>query len=163
MLAEYIRDQYGREDELATATLIARCRKHFANDQEFKDALFREALGLIVPDIANSVRHRMRVESRNGNGGESARDRMARVFAFVGDDRSKSFLAMRRPDHLFAAADLERDAKGTLRRAALHRAAAALHEDDELTTGEILTDYQLETLEKHWLENESPPVPWLGR
>ena len=160
-LAEYIREQYDQEDELSIASLLVRCRKHFSQDDVFTEALAREALNLLVPEVASRVRHDLR---RNGNGnGKNARERLAHVFAYVGEDRSKSFLAMRRPEHLFAATDLERAAKGHLRRAALHRAAAELHDDDEKTTGEILTDYQLETLENHWLNSEAPPVPWLGR
>lgn len=161
-LDRYISEIYKTEEELPTGQLINRILDQTEGDEVFRDALLLQGLRLLVPEIANSVRHRLRVQARNGNGGENSRERFSHVFGFVGD-QNKSFLVMTRREHLFAAEQLERGAKGYLRLASLHRAAAALLQDDEQLTGDVLSDYELETLENHWLNNENPPVPWLSR
>ena len=162
-ISAFIRQQYDQEDELSTAILIDRCFKHFSDDDEFVAYMAREAVRFIVPALANEVRHNLRQNARNGHGAETPRERFARVFSHVGGDSSKSFLAMRRPDHVFAARNLEQRAKGALCHAAVHRAAAELHTDDEKTTGEVLTDGQIEFLQQRWLQCETPPVPWLTK
>lgn len=151
-LTEFIKQVLEREDSVAVERLVRMAHKHFNGDEWVREALIREGLNSLIPDLAGDVRHKLRMRARDMNTEETRRDRIASVFESVGDGFSKSVLAMTRPEHLFAASQREIAAAGHLRWAGFHRAVAALHKDDDTPTGalppQVVADLWREHIEK---------------
>jgi hypothetical protein len=72
----------------------------------------------------------------------------------VGEDRHRSVLAMTRPQHIFAAEEREMRATTEIRWADFHRAIAGKLEDDICTTGECLTETQLDGIWRKYFQAE---------
>lgn len=136
-LREFVQEEMSREDSIAIETLVRKAHSYFNGDEWVREALIREGLNALIPRIAQHVRHDLRRSVRHADGDSSRRERMASVFEYVGGGFSKSILAMRRPEHLFAAQEREVAAAGHLRWAGFHRAVAALHQDDQTATADL--------------------------
>lgn len=136
-LREFVEEVLGSEDEIAMEVLIRKAHSYFNGDEWVREALIREGLNALLPQIIHGVRHELRRQARAATSDTSRRERIASVFEYVGDGFSKSILAMRRPEHLFAAHEREMQAAGHLRWAGFHRAVAGLHTDDKKTTADL--------------------------
>lgn len=148
-LSEFIQQVLEREDSVSVEKLVRMAHKHFNGDEWVREALIREGLNTLIPDLAGDVRHRLRIRARDMDTADTRRDRIASVFESVGGGYSKSVLAMTRPEHLFAATQRETAAAGHLRWAGFHRAIAKLHKDDETPTGALPT----KIVEELWREH----------
>lgn len=134
----FVRDVLSREDTITGDKLVRMAHEHFNGDEWMREALIREGLNVLVPSIANRVRHALRTHARDAlDSGETRRERIASIFEHVGDGVSKSIFTMTRPDHLFIAREREKQAAGHLRWAGFHRAIAELHKDDTTVTGDL--------------------------
>lgn len=136
-LREFVQEAMSREDELSVEVLIRKAHAHFNGDEWVREQLIREGLNSLIPHMAHTVRHDLRKSARRSDGDDNRRERMASVFEYVGGGFSKSVLAMRRPEHLFAAQEREQAAAGHLRWAGFHRAVAKLHKDDQTATADL--------------------------
>lgn len=148
-ILEFIQQVMEREDSVSVEKLVRMAHKHFNGDEWIREALVREGLNSLIPDLAGDVRHRLRTRARAMFTDNTRRDRIASVFESVGDGYSKSVLAMTRPEHMFAAVQREVAAAGHLRFANFHRAIAKLHKDDDTPTGALPT----KVVEKLWKEH----------
>lgn len=136
-LREFVQETMSHEDEMSVETLIRKAHAYFNGDEWVREQLIRVGLNTLIPQMAHTVRHDLRTSARRAGGDDSRRERMASVFEYVGGGFSKSVLAMRRPEHLFAAQERESAAAGHLRWAGFHRAVAKLHRDDTTATADL--------------------------
>lgn len=150
-LAEFVEEMMGREDSMSVEKLVRLAHRHFDSDQWIRDALVREGLNSLIPEIAGQVRHRLRSRAREAQSDEGRYERIASVFEHAGFGVTKSLLTMTRPEHLYAALERETAAAGHLRWAGFHRAIAALHTDDKTPTG-ALPQNEVESLFAKYIE-----------
>lgn len=152
-LAEFIQEVMEREDTTSVEKLVRLAHRHFNGDDWIREALIREGLNSLVPEIAGMIRHRLRQRARETLSDEGRYARIASVFEHVGYGISKSIPTMTRPEHLYAALERETAAAGHLRWAGFHRAVAALHTDDETPTG-ALPQAEVESLFAKYIERD---------
>lgn len=140
-LTEFVRHQLATNDEISVEALVRRAHKQFGNDPWMREAIFREGLNSIIPDIAGDVRHHLRTEARRApTSAKGRREKIASVFEHVGDGVTRSIFAMRRPDHQFALEERESAVAGHMRWVGFHRAVIKLHTDDVTVTGDLPAD-----------------------
>ena len=155
VIADFVENVYAEEEEVDTRQLLKRTKRHFRDDEEFIEALYNFSMEFIVPDVANSVRAKIRAQAPYQTG--PVKERLAHVFAHVGGTFHKSLLTMTRPEHLFVAAEREVRAATELRWAGFHRTIASLHPDDTCMTIECLSDEQINSVWNKSFHTEEDP------
>jgi hypothetical protein len=148
-VTEFIKGVFEAEDTVSVEKLVRMAHKYFNGDEWVREALIREGLNSLIPDLAGDVRHKLRLRARDMGTPETRRSRIASVFESVGDGYSKSVLSMTKPEHLFAATQREIAAAGHLRFATFHRAVAKLHKDNVTPTGALPTKVVEDLWKKH--------------
>lgn len=137
-LKEFVERALAGEDEVSIEKLVRLAYREFSGDEWMREALIREGLAALIPEITADVKHEHRTRARLSKAGPKSRqERIASVFEHVGSGVSKSVLAMNRPDHLFAAEERRTIIHGHKRWMDFHTAVAKLHKDDTTTTGEL--------------------------
>jgi len=150
-LYNFATEAYEREDDLNTGRLLLMAQDRFLNDSEFLEDFIPEAFRTMFVQAASSARSAQR---KFHSDSETTRERLARIFEHVGERNHVSLLAMTKPQHLFVAEEREQRAETETRWANLHRAIAGFHKDNTKTTGEILTETQLDRLWRKHIEND---------
>ena len=151
----FIKDVLSREDTVTGEKLLRLAHEHFNGDVWIQEALVREGLNSLLPQIATRVRHQLRAHARVALApGETRREVISSIFEHVGDGITKSIFTMQRPDHLFVAREREMRAAGELRWAGLHRGLAALHKDDSTYTADLDPTKVAKVWRQH-IENDS--------
>lgn len=137
-LRGFLVDELRGAVEVDLDDLVAKAHARFDADNEFRNDLFRQALGALVADELRHLMTHTRYDAQALN--ERAKEIAATIFETVGAKRRKSLTAMVRPELLYAHDERAKQIDGMSRfNSLLERLAGGLP-NDRVTVGDHYSD-----------------------